>query len=245
MSDRENRTGIFELGQNPELPDLFRVALRELSLLLRAHSVARVISYNPATQTANLSVDILQVIKDNFTPATDLDPNPVKVQTPVLLNNIIVKFPRTAAGYVTFPVAPGDTGELHVQDRSIDQWRATGLPTDPVSAFAHMLGDSTFHPGLFPDTNPIIPPTSLVATVLEGPLIHLGRLAVDPVLKGLAVTAAFTTYTTAVAAAGGAHALIIPPTPISNAAFIVALTAATAVLATSIATWPSLKVFTE
>ena len=177
MSDRENRTGIFELGQNPELPDLFRVSLRELALLLRTHSVARVISYNPATQTANLSVDILQVIKDNFTPATNLNPNPVKIQTPVLLNDIKVLFPRTATGYVTFPVAPGDTGELHVQDRSIDQWRATGLPTDPVSAFAHMLGDSTFHPGLFPDTNPIVPPTSLTATVLEGPLINLGPLA--------------------------------------------------------------------
>ncbi len=245
MSNRQNRTGLFEMPNQPELPDLFLVALREAALQLRTHSVARVVAYDPATQTASLSGELLQVVKDLLTTPTPANPNPTNIQEPVLLQGIKVAWPTTAAGYLTFPLVPGDTGELHVQDRSIDQWRATGIPSDPVSAFIHMLGDSVFHPNIRPDANPIVPPTSLVATVLEGPLVHLGRLAVEPVLKGATVATAFTAYTTAVAAAGTAHAAIIPPTAISNAAFITALVTATAVLAGTIAAWPSIKVFTE
>ena len=174
MADRQNRTGQFELPNKPELEDLFVVQLRACLLALRSHSVARVLAYDPATQTASLSVDILQIIKDHFTPPSVNNPNPTKAQTPVLLENIKVAWPRTSTGYITFPLVPNDTGELHVQDRSIDQWRLTGIPTDPKSAFLHMLGDSVFHPNLFPDANPITPPTSLVATVIEGPLINLG-----------------------------------------------------------------------
>jgi len=178
MADRENRTGIYEMPNEPKMADFFRIQLRDAALQLRSHSVARVLAYNPATQTASLSVDILQIIKDHFTPPTPAFPNPVKPQAPVLLQNIKVAWPRTGTGYITFPLLPNDTGELHVQDRSIDQWRLTGIPSDPKSAFIHMLGDSVFHPNLFPDTMPIAPPTSLFATVIEGPAINLGPAAV-------------------------------------------------------------------
>lgn len=168
------------MPNEPELPDLFRVAMREAALQMRTHSIARVVTYDPATQTASLSVEILQVIKDLFSAATPNDPNPVNIQSPVLLQGVKVEVSgNTTNAYLSFPILPGTTGVLHVQDRSIDQWRATGIPSDPVSAFIHMLGDSTFHPGIAPDTNPITPPTSLVATVLEGPEVHMGRGAVD------------------------------------------------------------------
>ena len=63
MASRENRTGIFELGQDPELADLFRVALRALKLSVRTHSVGTVVSYDPAKQTASVRVDALQVLR--------------------------------------------------------------------------------------------------------------------------------------------------------------------------------------
>jgi len=179
MADRSNRTGPYEKPNEPQLEDLFRVQLREMALQLRSHSVARVIAYDPATQTASVSVEILQVIKDHRKEPTPANPNPVSIQDPVVLEGIPVAWPRTSSAYLTFPLAPGDTGELHVQDRSIDLWRQAGAPVDPISAFIHMLGDAVFHPNIFPSTLPITPPTSLVATVVEGPEVHLGRGAVN------------------------------------------------------------------
>lgn len=197
MSARENRTGIFEMPNNPELPDLFRVALRNLKLQLRTHTVATVTAYDPTTQKATVTVDILQIIKDNFTPPTPADPNPTKAQAPVILADIPVAWTRTNSGYQTLPLNPGDTGELHVQDRSLEQWLKLGAATDPISAFTHSLADSVFHPTVHADNNPITPPTDQTAHVIEGiPFIKLGRNATlgiarlnDPVAASAAMTA--------------------------------------------------------
>jgi hypothetical protein len=43
MTTQEQRTGINEVPNNPELADLFRTQLREAALQLRTHSVARVV----------------------------------------------------------------------------------------------------------------------------------------------------------------------------------------------------------
>jgi len=178
MGNRENRTGVFELGQNPELADLFRVALRGLSLSLRTHTVGTVVAYNPATQRATVRVDVLQVIKNLAIPPTAVDPNPTSTQAPVILTNIPVAWSRSGGGYLTFPLNPGDTGELHVQDRTLQQWTALGQATDPVGAFTHSLADSIFHPNVHADTDPIVPPTDLTAAVLHHDLlIKLGRAA--------------------------------------------------------------------
>jgi hypothetical protein len=178
MGNRENRTGVFELGQNPELADLFRVALRGLTLALRTHTVGTVVAYNPATQRATVRVDILQVIKNLNAVPTAVNPNPTSTQIPVVLTNIPVAWPRSGGGYLTFPLATGDTGELHVQDRTLQQWTALGQATDPVGAFTHSLADSIFHPNVHPDTKPITPPTDLTAAVLHHDLrIKLGRAA--------------------------------------------------------------------
>ena len=181
MASRENRTGIFELTQNPEIADLFRVALRGLSLSLRTHSVGTVVAYDTETQRASVRVDALQVLKDLGVEPTPANPLPESVQPAIVLKEIPVAFPRTSSGYLTFPISVGDTGELHVQDRNLSQWLEIGQATDPVSAFIHNLADSVFHPNIFPASNPIAPPTSQTATVLEGPAINLGAQAVDPI----------------------------------------------------------------
>lgn len=253
MSLDKNRTSVYGMPNQPELEHLIEVSMRQLALKLSSHSIARIAAstthptgYNPVTSTVSVVVESLQVIVDHFTPATPLVPNPVKIQTPVLLDNIKISIPRAAAGtaWMTLPWAIGDTGTLHVQDRSIDQWRLKGIPTDPVSMFVHFLADSVFHPDIAPDTVPLTPPPNPVAAVIEAPLIMWGALASEPVLKGATVASAFSTYTAAVAAAGVTHAGL-PTSAVANKAFITSLVAATATLATSIPNWPSVKVLTE
>lgn len=246
MADnRSQRTGVYELPSEPEIADLHREADRAVKLAIRTHTVATVIVYDPATQTADVAVDILTVIKDLNVRPSVVNPNPVHVQDPVVLKGIPVHWPQGSLGsYSTMPLLPGAKGMLHVSDRSLEAWKIGGIPTEPVAAWTHNLADSVFHPGDY-TTPGLIPPTDQTAHVIEGPLIKLGYLALEPVLKGTTVAAAMTAYTAAVAAAGAVHAGVVPPTSITNGLFITALTAATATLAASIPTWPSLKTLTE
>jgi hypothetical protein len=248
LGNRDLRTGVFELPKDPKIADLHREDGRKQRLTMRTHSVGTILTYNPVTQTAKVSVDILQVIKDlNATP-TAVNPNPTSIQAPVVLEGVPVYIPRSGVGptlsYASIPIAPGDKGELHVQDRSIEVWKVAGLPTDPIAAWTHSMADAVFHPANFVKTTPL-PATDQTAHVIEGPLVKLGRLATQPVIKGALFSTAMTVYTTAVSVAGAAHAAIVPPTSISNGAFITALTAATDTLAATIPTWPSIKVLTE
>ena len=182
---RENRAvDPFDLPQHPTLSDLLRVIARQVRLSIRTHVPARVVAYDPATQTASVQVELLQVVRytdPKRLPAgavpSGAPPNAEATLPPTQILKVPVVWPRTLAGYVTFPLVPGDTGELHISDRSLEQWRLAGAPTDPGLAFTHALKDAVFHPGLHPDTAPITPATDLTATVLEGTLIKLGRLA--------------------------------------------------------------------
>jgi hypothetical protein len=176
---RENRTGIFEMPQDPELEDLFRVKFRELQLELRTNTVGRVVTYYPETQTVDVTTEILQVYKDLETAPTKARPNPERLGDPTLLSGLPVAWPRTSSGYLTFPINPGDTGEIRVHDRSLQRWLELGQAVDPVSAWLHTLGSGVFSPTLYPSTDPISPATDQTATVLHGELIKLHRDALD------------------------------------------------------------------
>lgn len=157
-------------GAAPEaaLKDLMDRVTRCLELGLRVALPARVIAYTPATQLADLRVELL--------PVGELEGEDFP-QPPVLLPQVPVAWPRTSLGYLTLPLVPGDTGLVVFSDRSLSVWRVTGnevAPVDPLIGRTHNLGDAVFFPGLHTDTDPIAPPTSLAATVLEGPLVQLG-----------------------------------------------------------------------
>lgn len=213
---RENRAvDPFDLPPNPRLSDLLRALGRQVKLSIRTHVPARVVAYDPATQTANVQVELQQVVRytdPQRLPAgavpSGTPPNGEATLPPTQIMKVPVVWPRTLAGYVTFPLVSGDTGELHISDRSLEQWRLAGAPTDPGLAFTHALKDAVFHPGLHPDTQPITPATDLTATVVEGTLIKLGRQATaDSVAKAELFLAELVTAITNAATApndGGA-----------------------------------------
>jgi hypothetical protein len=174
MSDRANRTGPHELRLTPGLADLIRVAVRNAMLEVRTHTVCTVKSYDPVKQRVNVVVDQRQRIKD---PNNPRDPNATFLQPPAPLDDIPVAWPRTKAGSLTFPLVPGDKGELHVQDRALDGYLVAGLPSEPARQWTHNLADSTFHPCLYHDAAPLNPPTGTDqdATVLDGDKIKIGQ----------------------------------------------------------------------
>jgi len=180
----EQRTGVYDLRQNPQLADLFQAIGRNLRVTMRTSTVgaiapsdAQPLGYDAATQLCSVLVQQLTVTRN---PAKAQGAGSTITQPPVLLTNVPVSWRRTNAAYLTLPLNIGDTGELIIQDRSLAEWRKLGIPVDPIDNWTHNRGDAVFHPGLHPDTNPIAPPTDQTAAVLEGPEIDgvkLGRLA--------------------------------------------------------------------
>lgn len=79
---------------------------------------------------------------------------------------------------------------------------------------------------------------------IAAPATELSTDATEFILKGNTVINAVTAYTQTVATAYTTWQAVVPPTPVSNGAFLAAIGLATATLATSLSTWASTKVKT-
>lgn len=194
------------------MSEILRTHGRGLSLGIRVAMPARVIAYDPVLQRAEVSTELLTVVGGN-TPSTAAIET---VLPPVPLPMVPVVFPYGAAGGLTFPIGPGDTGLLVFADRSLDRWKTTGVAGDPGAARAHSLSDGVFLPGLHPNTAPITPSTALGGTVLEGVTVLLGRAATLGVARlgdGVQASAALSAWAAAVEAA-----LVVALAPIAPAA---------------------------
>lgn len=199
----------FDKPTDANLEQLLRTFGRQLQLTIRTHCPAKVVLFDPATQTATVEVGFRPVVPVTDVEKIPLPPAIVKGTPPngeaalpaIVLQRIPVVFDGTSSAYVSYPILPGTTGELHIADRSLESWLQQGIATDPVLAFTHALKDGVFHPGLRPTTAPIIPPIDLTALVVEASQVKLGRLATEHVTKAesliaqliVAVTASATT----------------------------------------------------
>jgi hypothetical protein len=188
----ENRAELYAFAADPELENIFTVWARKIGLAIRTASVGTVVTYNPTTQEATIRVDHLEVKRVTVQTVPGEDPNEInetRVSAPIQLTNVPVFVYGAGDGssYLSFPITPGCTGMLAVLDRSRDTWvnRTANVAVDPVKSAIHSLSDCVFFPGLTPRMDRITPPASIVAAVLEAPLIKLGANAVaeDTLIK--------------------------------------------------------------
>lgn len=224
------------------LPGLFAKHGRRVSLGLWVARPARVVTYDAATQRADLSLEVLTVVRGNTAATADLmTPLP-----PMPLSRVPVMMPSGLgrAARVSMPLGPGDTGLVVFLDRSLEDWKRTGVAGAPKGARAHSPADGVFFPGLWADVAPLgalpplVPAPDPTALELEAAVIKLGALAVQPAVLGTALVDLVTTFATVVAAAnttwGG--------NPATGVAFSTALGGALVDLATGAAGILSTKV---
>lgn len=187
----ENRAATpFDLPNDPTLEDLLRVWARQIKLGIRTAVPATVVAMDPATATVTVLVGILPVVKldDPLNPPARMlapkgvPPNQVAVLQPIQLTGVPVFVYGNQLNYVSVPLVTGDTGLLHVCDRSLEHWMQTGQPSDPVLAFTHALKDSAFYPGVRP--KPKVTAIDPAATVVEGAQVKLGKTAASVAIKG-------------------------------------------------------------
>lgn len=229
------------------LDDLLRLWRRNLELDLNVSAPGSVVSYDPTTQTAQVQLDLLRVKYDEETGAE------VPLE-PVIVPKVPVYWHGSSTGYVSTPLAPGDTGILVFADRCLSVWLETGGPVDPISGRTHSLADAFFLPGVRPRTKALpAPGTDLAATVVEGPPaagVKLGRNAAQSAVLGELLQTALNTYAGAISAANTALATSaagaggIATVPAWNTWDAATTTAQTA-FATQIAAALSLKVRIE
>lgn len=196
---RSDRTGVYELGEEPSLSKIQKNWARKLRLSMRTHCPATVVLYDPATQTATVTIDILVIAKVLSATTPGVDPNLLDLTQPIppyVLTAIPVVWPGTGdgSGGLTFPLIPGATGYVEVMDRGLQTWldRVAAAPVDPVSSATHALQDSVFVPGLTDKLHRIVPATDMVGArlfhetqvTLEAILIKLGENATQFAVLG-------------------------------------------------------------
>lgn len=190
-----NPDRIDDPGGKARLLDVLMSLRRLIELEIRVEAPATVTAYNPTTQRATVTM--------GFIPVALVDGEEVP-QAPIVIPEVPVEWPGGSLGYVTTPLVAGDTGKLCFSDRALSTWLVAGGAVDPINGRAHALGDATFRPGLRHAQNAITPPTSLVSTVVEGPLVDLGRTATNFSLIGTPIATVATAQAAILAAVANA-----------------------------------------
>lgn len=124
---------------NPTLTDLLNLHRKGIMLDLNCHHIGTIQSFDPATQTAQLTINYKKTV---FV----LDPGtqtyqPQLVDYPVAADCPVV-FLGGGPGALTFPVAKGDECLVFFNDRDMDNWFAGSTPGTVATPRLHSFSDA-------------------------------------------------------------------------------------------------------
>jgi len=143
-----------QITRTPSLETVIDVALTDLKTKFRVAMPARIETYDPIKQKANVQ----PLIQESF---LDDEGNNVVESLPVI-SDVPVVFPRGGGFYLTFPLAAGDHVLLICCDRSLDKFATgDGEETDPVDLRMHELTDCVAIPGFYPFAKAIADPVDV------------------------------------------------------------------------------------
>lgn len=197
--DQQRMSDIDE--QSPTLSALLRAVIDRVKKEVYVNLPGSVIAYDHTTETAQVLVSWLQIVRDFTIPTANAE-----LPQPPAQYNMRVAWPDngTGDGY-RFPINPGTTGSIRVYDRSLDSWNLSppGTPVDPVASWAHILQDSVFWPDIRPASVPVVPVTNPASHVIRASAqLQLGGdLAVEGAVKDLSLQTMLNTAATAASAA--------------------------------------------
>ena len=199
------------MSDDPDLTQAVARALRYHQTQIRTLQPGTVVSYNPATNVAQVQPDRPVATQDGA--AQELAP---VVSGPV-------QWLRVGGFVIWTDLLPGDKVAILCSDRDIGAWRKTppGAPLQARGARMHSMSDAVILPGLWPDVAPIkggrLPGQFYIGNevgtakatfdpaqvVIEGPLIRLGSASVSFAIKGTDLAAAISTFTTTTSTLAG------------------------------------------
>jgi hypothetical protein len=197
--------GYREFTANPSLATVIVDHVRAHLDELHTAMPARVESYDPATQRA----DVQPLVKDAL--PDEEAPGGVRAVSFPVIPGVPVLFPGGGGFRVTWPLQRGDGVLLVFSEVSLDVWKhgPPGEVVDPEAYWRHHLADAVALPGLRPFTQPWTGASTTELTVgLDGGLqlrigpssIDLGGGATDYVAMASKVDAALGALKTTISA---------------------------------------------
>lgn len=116
----------------PELASVIRSLVDSMLLDLNVCMPAKIVTYNPLTQYADVQIQLFQGFSDG-----SLVPYPI-------IPNVPVKHPRAFGGkaFMHMPLVIGDDVLLVFSQRSIDNWKTQGVMSDPDDLRKHHITDA-------------------------------------------------------------------------------------------------------
>jgi hypothetical protein len=192
-------------GVEPSDPELIRRAIEARLAEVHTSIPAMVISYDATTQTCEVQPLVKRLVPSDKDGVLESESYP-------RIKNVPVAFPRTALFVFHFPLAFGDTVYLLCPERSIAEWRTTGIESAPGDARLHPLAGAVALPGLYPAASPMVPSGSDPELGhVAGPRVSFGLLAVEvgPAPEAVALAAGIATelaaIQTAISGLGGTY----------------------------------------
>jgi hypothetical protein len=131
----------------PELAEVIAAAIDDQLIDVHVSLPGVVQSYNSATQTATIELQVRRALTD--------DNDQIIFEDLPVIQNVPVCFPRSSVYFVSFPIVPGDTGDVIFAETSIGQWRAVEGTAFPDDIGRHTLSGAKFYPGLSKDSAPL------------------------------------------------------------------------------------------
>jgi hypothetical protein len=136
---------VTDKGSTPSLAEVLQAALDNIKAQLHVAMPGTVVSYDEASQKANVQPQIKSLIIDQ-------EGNEELLSLPEL-PSVPVVFPRGGGFFVSFPLQPGDQVLLVICDRELNVWKSKGGDVSPQDPRTHHLADAVAIPGCYPFTD--------------------------------------------------------------------------------------------
>lgn len=203
---------------DPGLVEILEAANRTLAARIHTSIPAKVVLYDPATNTVSAEIAVKDFVFDGDGER--------KYDDAIVFSLVPVMWPRGGGKVVRLPLIPGDTVNLLFSERSLAEWRTTGQTSEPIDSARLSNGYPVAMPGLSPDVKPLSPLDVIemaagalivgddggaVQMLIGGtiPGVRFGKLAVSPVALAVPTNAGLAANTAAVAALTTAVAAMV------------------------------------
>lgn len=156
-------------ARSPTFGQLLREAMDARLADLHVSMPCKVVSYNSSKNT----VTVQPLLKRKRRDAAG-----AKIVTSMkTIQNVPVAFPRCAGGWITFPLAADDIGQLVFAERTLNDWMKSnpGDEVEPSEDTMHPLNGAWFYPGGYPSKSPIDPTNADHPVFHTESELHLGE----------------------------------------------------------------------
>jgi microcystin-dependent protein len=157
------------MSRDKFLPSLIDLLDHRIDIALSSMncvSLGTIQSFDPASQTATISVNYKRIIKEARTAENGIDTEDEIMEYPILVKCPVFVLSGGVAA-LTLPIAKGDTCLILFCDREIDTWFRTGVVTFPQSDRMHHLTDAVALVGIRSTQNALASFNSIIASLVD------------------------------------------------------------------------------